>query len=157
MLSLTTDLPEIEFAPGEVVIAEATRTGAIWILVSGAVTVRRGAEPISVLSRPGTVLGEISLLLDQPHGATVEAAEQAVLRFAADGAALLERHASFSRLVATDLARRLDALSVYLADIQRQYDGAPGLRMVSDVLRHLSSQAPQATRPVSVRDPDPEY
>jgi len=79
------------------------------------------------------------------------------MRRAADGAALFDQHPEFARLVATELARRLDSLTVYLADVKRQYGAAPGIAMVTDVLRHLSQQPAETTRPVSARDPDPEY
>lgn len=157
MLALTEDLPEVAYDTGQTVIAEGTRTGSIWILVSGSLNIRRGDEPISVIRQPGAVLGEISVLLGQDHGATVEAAEPCRLRWAADGARLFETHAAFAMLVAADLARRLDSLTIYLADVKRQYRGAPGLTMVSDVLQHLSQRTAPDVRPVSARDPDPEY
>ncbi|MBK9181115.1 MAG: cyclic nucleotide-binding domain-containing protein [Acidimicrobiales bacterium] len=157
VLSLTSDLPEVDYGPGEVVISEGSRTNSIWILVSGSVEVRRGGQHISTLDRSGTTFGEISLLLDQPHGATVVALTPTRMRYAVDGALLFDQHAEIARLVATGLARRLDALSVYLADLQRQYGVAPGLSMVADVLRYVSEQPPEGERPVSSRDPDPEY
>lgn len=160
VLQLTEGLPEIEYAPGDVVIAQGTRTGSIWILVSGSLHVRRDDQQISTITRPGAVFGEISLLLDQEHGATIVAAEPTVMRLAADGVRLFDEHAGFSRLVASDLARRLDALTIYLADVKRQYGNAPGIDMVTDVLQHLSrvpTSSTPAARPVSARDPDPEY
>lgn len=157
VLALTSELPEVEFATGDVVIAEGTRTGGIWILLSGSLRVRRGDEPISVVAKPGAIIGEISLLLGQDHGATVEAAEPTRMRFAADGAGLFDTDGRFATLVATDLAGRLDSLTIYLADIKQQYRDSPGLAMVSDVLQHITRTAPSGERPVSARDPDPEY
>lgn len=125
--------------------------------LDGELEVRRDDQQISVLDRPGTTFGEISLLLDQAHGATVVATVPTRMRRAADGAALFDQHPEFARLVATELARRLDSLTVYLADVKRQYGAAPGIAMVTDVLRHLSQQRAETTRPLSARDPDPEY
>lgn len=157
LLLLTVDLPEVEFAPGEVVLAEGTRTGAIWVLVSGAVEVLRGDQHISIVDRPGASFGESSILLDQPHGATVVATAPTVMRRARDGAQLLSERPGVALLVAAGLAQRLDALTIYLADVQRQYGSAPGISMVGEVLRHLSQQPVLDDRPVSVRDPDPEF
>ena len=157
VLDLTDGLPEVTYAAGDVVIAEGERTGSIWILLSGSVNVWRGDEPISTISRPGSVFGEISLLLDQPHGATLVAAEPTRMRFAANGIELFDQVPEFSRLVAAGLAWRLDALTIYLADVKRQYGVAPGLAMVNDVLQHLASTPVSTERPVSARDPDPEY
>lgn len=157
LLSLTDDLPEVTYAPGEVVIEQGSTTGSIWILVSGAVEVRRGDQRISTVDTPGASFGDISILLGQPHGAWVVAEVPTVMRHAVDGAALFDEHPGFARLVASSLARRLDSLTIYLADLQRQYGSAPGLSMVADVLRHISQQPPVDVRPVSSRDPDPEF
>jgi hypothetical protein len=43
---------------------------------------------------------------------------------------------------------------VYLAGVKRQYGAAPGSAMVTDVLRHLSQQPAETSRPVSARDPE---
>lgn len=157
LLSLTGDLPELTYQPGDVVIEQGTRTGSIWVLVSGSVDIRRGDQHISTISTAGASFGDISILLDQPHGATVVAATPTVMRRAVDGAALFDQHPEFSRLVAAGLARRLDSLTIYLADLQQQYGAAPGLSMVADVLRHISEQPAVDVRPVSSRDPDPEF
>lgn len=157
LLALTSDLPEVTYAPGDVVIEQGTRTGAIWVLVSGSVDVRRGDQHISVVDTVGASFGDISILLDQPHGASVIAVTPTVMRHAVDGAAMFDQHPGFARLVAGSLARRLDALTIYLADLQRQYGTAPGLSMVADVLRHISQQPVEDARPVSTRDPDPEF
>jgi CRP-like cAMP-binding protein len=154
-LEATIGLPERSYTAGDVVIAEGSRTGAIWVLVSGSVTVVRGDEVISTIDRPGVTFGEISLLLDQPHGASVIAATDAVLRFAADGQAALD--GPLARITATGLARRLDALTAYLADVKKQYGAAPGIAMVDAVLRQISESPGDDVRPVSAREPDPEF
>ena len=61
------------------------------------------------------------------------------------------------RLVAEGLARRLEFVSTYLADLKDQYGDAPGLAMVADVLSTLSHHEPPPARPGSARDPDPAY
>ena len=38
MLALTGHLPEIEYAPGKVVIAEGSESRGVWILLSGSLT-----------------------------------------------------------------------------------------------------------------------
>jgi CRP-like cAMP-binding protein len=154
-LDVTAGLPERAYSAGDVVIEEGTRTGALWVLVSGSVTVRRGDETINTIDRPGVTFGEISLLLDQPHGASVIAATDAVLRVATDGRAALD--GPLARITATGLARRLDALTVYLADVKKQYGAAPGIAMVDAVLRQISESPGDDVRPVSAREPDPEF
>ena len=64
--------------------ARAALPDAIWVLVSGALQVRKGDVLVNMITQPGALVGEISLLLDVAFGATVEAARA-------------ERHAPFGR------------------------------------------------------------
>jgi hypothetical protein len=59
--------------------------------------------------------------------------------------------------VATEVARRLQSLVAYLADLKIQYAGIPGLDMVSDVLSHLADGQGTAPEPGSEREPNPFY
>jgi len=157
MLALSASLPEVAFAAGEVVVREGGADGALWVLVSGALRVRKGAIAVNTVTRPGALIGEIAVLLETVNGATVEATAPSVLRHAVDGRALLASDPRMTRLVAVGLAERLNVVTTYLADLKHQYGDAPGLAMVGDVLAQLAErQAPRA-RPGSARDPDPEH
>ena len=157
MLTLSASLPTVEFAPGEIVVKEGGSSGALWILVSGALRVRKGPITVNTVTRPGALIGEIAVLLEGVNGATVEATEPSVLRHAADGKALLASDPLISRLVAIGLAERLNVVTTYLADLKMQYADVPGLNMVSAVLRELSERQGERARPGSVRDPNPDY
>jgi CRP-like cAMP-binding protein len=157
MLSLSVGLPEVSFAAGETVVAEGGSAAEIWVLVSGALEVCKNGVAFNTVTRPGALVGEISVLLGVPYGATVRASERSVLRHAADGSALLDRHPAISRLVAVGLAERLNFVTAYLVDLKQQYGSAPGLSMVSDVLRELAQRQSVAARPGSAREPDPDY
>ena len=157
MLTLSDHLPEVALAPGDVLVREGNPRGPVWVLVSGELTVSKGGTEVNTISLPGAVIGEMSLLLDLGHGATVVAATPARLRVAEDGAALLASDPAVIRLVAEGMARRLKFVTTYLADLKEQYGDAPGLSMVSDVLSTLSHQEQPAARPGSARDPDPDY
>src|SRR5689334_20665795 len=99
MLSLSAALPAVDFAPGDIVVEEGGTSGALWILVSGALQVRKGRVVVNTVTRPGALIGEIAVLLDGANGATVEATAPSVLRHAADGRALLAGDPRISRLV----------------------------------------------------------
>lgn len=157
LLHLLDDLPAVTFAPGDTVVAEGGTEGAIWMLVSGALSVSKNGITFNAVTRPGALVGEISVLLGVPYGATVQATAPSVLRHAPDGRALLDRHPSMARLVAVGLAERLNHVTTYLVDLQAQYGSAPGLAMVPDVLRELSQRQSPPARPGSARDPDPAY
>jgi CRP/FNR family cyclic AMP-dependent transcriptional regulator len=157
MLALTAGLPEVDLAPGQVVIREGGAAGPIWILVSGRLRVLKGGAEVNTVTRPGAVLGEVAVLLGTEHTATVEAVEPVRLRHAADGAAWLAGDAAVTRLVATGLAGRLNFVTTYLSDLKHQYGDAPGLAMVADVLRQLEQRQVPRASPGSAREPDPQY
>lgn len=157
MLTLSAQLPEIHLAPGEAVVTEGGSAAGIWILVSGALEVRKGAVAVNTITRPGAMVGEISVLLVTVHGATVVATEPTVMRHAADGQAFLAVDPAIATLVAVGLAERLNFVTTYLADLKQQYGNAPGLSMVSDVLSQLAQRQAPVARSGSARDPDPDY
>lgn len=157
MLALSAGLPEVCFQPGEAVVREGGTEGAIWVFVSGDLAVRKGAVAVNRVTRPGALVGEISVLLGQPYGATVEATVPSVLRRADDGRALLASHPDIAWAVSRGLAERLNFVTTYLADLKHQYGDAPGLQMVPEVLRELAQRQGPSARPGSARDPDPEY
>jgi CRP-like cAMP-binding protein len=157
MLALATDLPEVELAPGDAVVREGGQSGSIWVLVSGALEVRKGDVVVNTITHPGALVGEISVLLGTDHAATVVATEPSRLRHAEDGQALLAANPEVTRFVAVGLAERLNFVTTYLADLKLQYGDAPGLTMVSDVLGQLAQRQGPAARPGSARDPDPQY
>lgn len=157
MLELSAHLPAVRVDTGQVVVREGETGGAIWVLVSGALEVVKGSVAVNTVTRPGALVGEVSVLLGLPYGATVRATAPSVLRHAADGNALLNHHPAVARLMAAGLAERLNFVTAYLVDLKQQYGNAPGLDMVSDVLRQLSTRQAPPTRPGSARDPDPDY
>lgn len=157
MLSLSAHLPEAEFAAGDVIVREGDPAGGLWVLVSGALQVRKGGVLVNTVTRPGALVGEISVLLGSVVSATVEATERSVMRHAADGHALLASDPAITRLVAVGLAERLNFVTTYLADLKHQYGDAPGLAMVSDVLGQLAQRQGPSARPGSARDPNPDY
>ena len=157
LLQHTAGLPEIPLASGATVVREGETGDGLWILVSGVLQVSKGGASINVISRPGAVIGEISLLLNAPYSATVVASEASVLRYAADGRALMMRDPAMTRLIAVGLAERLDFVTTYLADLKNQYGDAPGLTMVPEVLRQLAHRQGPPARSGSAREPDPEY
>jgi CRP/FNR family cyclic AMP-dependent transcriptional regulator len=157
MLALSASLPETRFAAGDVVVHEGGADASLWVLVSGALQVRKGSVVVNTVTRPGALIGEVAVLLESVNGATVEATAPTVLRRAADGRALLASDPRITRLVAIGLAERLNVVTTYLADLKQQYGDAPGLAMVADVLARLAEQQGPRARPGSARDPDPEH
>jgi CRP-like cAMP-binding protein len=120
--------------------------------------VRRGGEDYVAMDAPGACVGEMAVLLGRAHTASVVAVEPCRLRVIEDAAAALDDNPLVLHAVATLLARRLDLVNGYLADLQEQYrhvDG--GLGMVGDVLRTLATHHGDEVDPGSDREPDPLY
>ncbi len=157
LLTLSADLPTVHYKPGDTVLREGEPAGGLWVLVSGGLEVRKGAVLVNTIETAGASIGEMSLLLKSNYSATVQATRDTEMRHAADGAAFLASHPDLILQVATELAARLSSITTYLADLKHQYGEAPGIAMVSDVLRELTSRPPPPAQPGSRRDPDPEY
>ena len=53
MLTLSSHLPEVHVPAGEVLLHEGDPAGPLWVLVSGALTVREGSVEVNTITRPG--------------------------------------------------------------------------------------------------------
>lgn len=110
-------LPVWAYEAGKTVLAEGTKTGRLLILKSGAVCVVSGGVEIARVAEPGAVFGELSALLDQPHGADVRALEASEFHVA-DAAVLLTQQPAVLLYVAALLARRLDLANRGLIELK---------------------------------------
>ena len=76
-------------SPGDPVVHEGGRTGHLYVLIEGRLEVVKGDTVVASITEPGAVLGEMSVLLDQPHTATVRAASDSIIYEFDDAAAFL--------------------------------------------------------------------
>ena len=100
-------LPLVTYQPGETIIADGSKTGRLLILSKGTVAIVKDGMEIARVVEPGSVFGELSILLDQPHTADVRAVESSQFHVA-NATTLLEQNPSAVFYVATVLAHRLD-------------------------------------------------
>ncbi len=143
------------FAAGTVLLDEGKRTGRLHVLASGSVEVLRGETQVAVINDVGAVFGEMSILLNTPHTATVRALTDCETYFYEDAAGFMRSDPEITFGVAQLLAQRLNSATTYLVDLKRQYAGAGnGLAMVSDVLASLVNQPARDYEPGSDREPD---
>lgn len=117
------DVPTRTLAPGEVLLTEGESSGEIHVLLTGALEVVRGGVALVTLDSPGTLVGEMSVLLGRPATATVRAAREARVRTIGDAANVLESDAQLVFRIASLLAARLDATSSLLVDLNRENAG----------------------------------
>ncbi|PPD44615.1 MAG: 3',5'-cyclic-nucleotide phosphodiesterase [Methylocystis sp.] len=158
ILAHFSDAPLLEAPDKTVLLAEGEKTGRVFVLAAGRLEVLRGETQIAELDEPGSLVGEMSVLLGMPHTATVRALGDVKVHVVEDGAAFFAARPELSWLVARLLARRLNAASTYLADLKRQFSGYGNhLEMVGEVLESLMHQPERGLQPGSVRDPGLDY
>ncbi len=76
---------------GALVIREGQTTGHLYVLIEGRLEVIKGDTVVAIITEPGAVLGEMSVLLDQPHTATVRAASDSTVYEIGDAASFLRQ------------------------------------------------------------------
>jgi len=158
VLTLCRGLPARTFAPGERVLAEGDRGGTVFVLVTGRVEVRKGEVTITSVSEPGAFLGEIAALLGTPISADVIATEPSEVLVVEHAATSISERPELTLAIARLLARRLQAVTSYLADLRRQYADQGGhLAMMDTVLSELTSSRPSEIEAGSERDDVPDY
>jgi CRP/FNR family cyclic AMP-dependent transcriptional regulator len=156
ILPLCTTMPLRTVAAGECVLREGERSGVLYILVEGEVEILKGDMQVTTVADPGAIFGEMSALLDAPHSATVKTLKPSQFRMAEDAARFLRSDPEIALEVSRLLARRLHAITTYLADLKHQFEDQDGhLGIVDEVLETLVHHQGDAHAPGSDRDPDP--
>lgn len=147
-------LPLEHMTGGSVILQEGQNTGRVYVLAEGRIEVLRGGTQVTVLDEPGSLIGEMSVLLGVPHTATARALGDVKVHVITGAAEFFSAHPSLSWLVARLLANRLNAATTYLVDLKRQFaDSSDHFEMVSEVLETLIHQQEQDFHPGSDRDP----
>lgn len=102
-------------APGMELIAQGGSTGQLYVLRDGELEVLRDGTHIATIKTPGSVIGEMSVLLDAPQTATVRAVT-AVDFFVIDNAIdVLRSHPDWLLQIARLLAQRVKETTAQLA------------------------------------------
>lgn len=149
-------MPQRTAAAGEVLLEEGERAGVLLVLIEGAVEIVKGDYQVDLIAEPGAVFGEISVLLDTPHTATVRATVDSRFYIAEDPLAFLRSHPEIALGLSKMLAKRLYSMTTYLVDLKRQFeDRGDHLSMIDEVLDTLVHAQDEEHEPGSERDPDP--
>jgi CRP-like cAMP-binding protein len=158
ILAAAADLPELTYADGVEVLTEGVRDGRLLVLTSGSAEVSRDGVPVSTIDQPGAIFGEVAVLLDSPATATVRSRGTSTFRVSDDPEAFFRESPAVAIAIASTLARRLDALTRYLADMRQQYAGGDGhLGLVDVVLESLSVHQGAVADPGSDREREAPY
>jgi CRP/FNR family cyclic AMP-dependent transcriptional regulator len=155
ILSFCQGFVEKTFDRGDVLLVEGEKEGILYILIEGSLEVLKGDLQINVVSEPGALFGEISVLLDIPHSATVKALSPSRLYVVERANEFLQSHTDIAYQVAKLLAQRLYGITSYLIDMKTQFEDQKNhLGMVDEVLETLLHQQAEESTPGSDRDPD---
>ena len=126
------------FQPGAVLIGEGGQDGTLFVLIDGQVEVLRKETQVSYIDEPGSIFGEMSVLLDMPYSATVRALSEVRAYVIDDAIAFLASKPEIAIYVASLLARRLYYTTSYLVDLQQQAAGKrEDLDLVDRILEQL--------------------
>lgn len=135
-------LKQAKFKPGAVLLQEGEQLGRLYVLVDGDVEVIRERTQVTHVDEPGSIFGEMAVLLDMPHSATVKALSAVTAYEIPDALTFLDNRPDFSRHIAALLARRLYYTTSYLVDLQQQAAGKrQDLDMVDQILARLVDPA----------------
>ena len=137
-LDICSELPECEFPEGHAILSENGDSGHLYILKRGSVEILKGELQINVVSSPGSVFGEVSLLLQRPHMATVKTLKPSTFYVIEGGLEFLQANPEINLHIARLLATRLNSVTTYLTDLQQQFNSRDDhLGMVDEVLESL--------------------
>lgn len=129
------NLPLKDFSAGDIVIQEGGLPGVLYFLKNGSVEISKDGVSIAVVKETGAVFGEMSVLLNSVHTATVRATVDSIFYAVDQPSEFLEEHPGIAAYVATILAKRIDALNKYLVDVKPQVkDQAGKVWLVDEVL-----------------------
>ncbi|HEX2527413.1 MAG TPA: cyclic nucleotide-binding domain-containing protein [Geminicoccus sp.] len=143
-------LPTQVFPEGTPILSVGTSTGKLFILASGTAEVMKDGVRLCELTEPGAVLGEISALLGQPHTADVRAVTACTFRVA-DATEFLRGDPTAALLVATIMAKRLDAANQALVEVRREISADKPRSVVGRALDRLAEALRQDTDPELAR------
>jgi len=156
LLDYCRELTQIELESGDVLLREGERSGKLYVLAKGTIEVFRGDVEIAHVAESGAVFGEMSVLLDLPHTASVRAATPTRVYVIENASAFLRENPGVALPIASLLAKRLQNANNYLVNLKLQFqDRKDHLGMVDEVLESLIHQQDENFVPADDLPPDP--
>lgn len=116
-------LPELAVDTRGLLIEQGKKTGKLFVLIDGELGIFRDGVEVAKVSEPGAIFGEMSVLLDLPHSATVVAHRPSRVHVVEDGAAFLKSSPVVMSHLAQVLALRLHLVTGHLANLKQQLAG----------------------------------
>jgi CRP/FNR family transcriptional regulator, cyclic AMP receptor protein len=120
ILEAVKDYPVTVVGPHGVLVQEGQKTGRLYVLKSGDLEIVRDGSLVASIGDAGAIVGEMSVLLDQPHTATVRSRMGAEVHAIGDPDAFLDANPGIARQIAKLLAVRLQKTTALLVDMRLQ-------------------------------------
>lgn len=111
------------YPAGTDLIEQGGMGGTLFVLKSGEVEVKRDGRFVASIRQPGAIFGEMSVLLGQPHSATVRTVSDVQVYVITDALKVLEAHPSWLMQIARLLAQRVNATTAQLVKLREQVAG----------------------------------
>ncbi|RYG97788.1 MAG: Crp/Fnr family transcriptional regulator [Alphaproteobacteria bacterium] len=139
LLTLAASHPSRTFAAGEILIGQGYQGGDLYILEQGQLAVERDGVRIATIATPGSLIGEMSVVLGTANSATVQAEKPTTVRVIRDARQYLKTDPELTFRVAWLMANRLDATSAYLVQLTKDHAGKPEGGLLGRILSSLNS------------------
>jgi len=112
-------MPTRKLRPGDYLIEQGGAPGAVYVMVSGRVEIERDGEPICAYREPGSMFGEIAVLMRQPNAVSVRATDPTEMTVIEDFEKLFQGNTQYSYKLAQSLAGRLAATDALFAETRK--------------------------------------
>jgi len=96
------------FIEGEMITKEGDKSKCFFILVEGVVGIFKGDKKIAEFSKEGTILGELSMILNRPRTASIKAlSDVSVMVIEGNLEDIIKQYPAYSMKIIKSLAERL--------------------------------------------------
>ena len=120
----TRDWLSFDFYPaGAELIRQGEAGGTLFVLKEGEVEVERDGRFVSAIRQPGAVFGEMSVLRERSHTASVTAVTDVQVFVIKDAIKVLEAHPVWLLQIARLLAQRVNATTAQLVALKDEQAG----------------------------------
>ncbi|OGU55025.1 MAG: hypothetical protein A2V66_07760 [Ignavibacteria bacterium RBG_13_36_8] len=111
------------FRKGEILTKEGSKNQDLFILIDGKVGVFKGDVMVAEFTEEGTIIGEMSFILNRPRTATIKAVEDTnVIVLQADMYELMKRYPDIMKKIIKNLAERLMNLTDEYYQLAKEID-----------------------------------
>jgi len=121
-LNICEGFPEVTLGPDELLLMEGQKTGLMYVLIEGEVEVLKGDVQLNRLSEPGVILGDMSIILDIPHMATVRTLKKSKFYKIENAKEFVSANKESLIIITKLMAERLLFVTSYLMDLKKQYE-----------------------------------